>query len=37
MPESNFDFGSINGCQHSLHFSEKLRIVIGMETREFIF
>jgi hypothetical protein len=31
-----FDFGSINGCQNSLHLSKKLGIIIGMETSEFI-
>jgi hypothetical protein len=29
-------FGSINDWQNSLHVSKKLRIVIGMETSEFI-
>jgi hypothetical protein len=30
------DFGSISGCQNSLHLSKNLRIVIRMETGEFI-
>jgi hypothetical protein len=36
VPKSMFDFGSINGCQRSLHISKNLRIIIGMETSEFI-
>jgi hypothetical protein len=36
VPKSIFDFGSINGCQNSLHFSKRLVIGIGMETSEFV-
>jgi hypothetical protein len=36
VPNSFSDFGSINRDQNSLHLSKKLRIVIGMETSEFI-
>jgi hypothetical protein len=36
VPKRGFDFGSMNGCQNSLYFSKKLRIVIGMETSEVI-
>jgi hypothetical protein len=36
VPPSSFDFGSINGPEKSLHLSKKLRIVISIETSEFI-
>jgi hypothetical protein len=36
VPNSIFDFGSINGCQNSLYFSKKLRVLISMETSELI-
>jgi hypothetical protein len=36
IPKSIFDFGSINGCQNSLHFSKKLCILISLEASEFI-
>jgi hypothetical protein len=36
-PKSRFEFGSINVCQNSLDLSKKLRIVISIETSEFLF
>jgi hypothetical protein len=36
VPKSIFDFHSINGCPNFLRLSKKLRIVIIIETSEFI-
>jgi hypothetical protein len=35
-PQRIFDIDLINDCQNSLYLSKKLRIVIGMETSDFI-